>query len=90
MIDLIQFLINTAEKLKSGILSFFGKADDAYNEYDLSLTVTDYHYGEEFEPTNKKVYGKKFKISLDSMIGAVLAFLSALSLIRIVKSIFSK
>ena len=86
--DLIQFAINSINKLKSGILSFFGKADDAYNEYDLSLTVTDHHYGEGFDPTDKKVYNSKIRIYLGNVIAAVIAVFSALSLIRIVKNLF--
>ena len=78
--DFLKFVLNTLDKIKSGILSFFGKADDAFNEYDLSLTVTDHHYGEDFDPTDKKVYNGKFKIYLGNVITAAIALLSAFPL----------
>lgn len=86
--DFLTFVLNTLNKIKSGVLSFFGKADDAFNEYDLSLTVTDHHYGEGFDPTDKKVYNGKIRVYLGNVITAVIALVSALSVIRIVKNLF--
>ena len=88
--DLISFISNTISEIKSSILSLFGKSDDAYNEYDLSLTVTGHHFGEDFDPTGKKVYGKKFRIYLGNIVAAVVALLSALSFIRIIQKLFRR
>lgn len=86
--DILSFLLNCIDKMKSGVLSLLGKSDDAYNEYDLSLTVTGHHYGEDFDPTGKKVYNSKIKVYLGNVIAAVIALFSAFSFIRIIKSIF--
>ena len=88
--DILTFVVNLINKTKSGILSLLGKSDDAYNEYDLSLTVTDHHYGENFDPTNKKVYNGKVKIYLGNVIAAVIALFSALSFLLIIKNIFRR
>ncbi|MBQ8407854.1 MAG: hypothetical protein IJY39_03225 [Clostridia bacterium] len=86
--DILKFLLNTLDKVKSGILSLLGKSDDAYNEYDLSLTVTDHHYGEGFDPTDKKVYNGKIKVYLGNVITACVALFSVFSFVRIIKNIF--
>ena len=88
--DLISFISNTISEIKSSILSLFGKSDDAYNEYDLSLTVTGHHFGEDFDPTSKKVYGKKFRVYLGNIVATVVALISALSFIRIIQKLFRR
>ncbi len=88
--DLIRFLYNLAEKMKNGILGFFGKAEDAYNEYDLSLTVTGHHDGEDFAPTGKKTYNRRIKVRLGDMILAAIALFSALSVLKSLKNMFDR
>lgn len=88
--DLISFISNTISEIKSNVLSLFGKSDDAYNEYDLSLTVTGHHFGEDFDPTSKKVYGKKFRVYLGNIVATVVALISALSFIRIIQKLFRR
>lgn len=88
--DLISFISNTVSEIKSNVLSLFGKSDDAYNEYDLSLTVTGHHFGEDFDPTSKKVYGKKFRVYLGNIVATIVALISALSFIRIIQKLFRR
>lgn len=90
MSEIIKFALNLTGKLKSRILAFFGKADDAYNEYDLSLTVTDHGFGEEFEPIGKKTYNRKVKIYLGNVISAAIALFSVVSAVKIIKNIFDR
>ncbi len=86
--DLIQFIAGLLSKLKSALLSFFGKAEDAYNEYDLSLTVTGHHDGEEAPPTGQKTYNGKAKLGLGNFMVAVTLLISAFSALKIIKKLF--
>ena len=88
--EIITFAVNTFSRIKDYILDFFGKSEDAYNEYDLSLTVTDHHNGDEFEPTGKKTYNSKIKVYLGNVVTAALALFSALTVIKAIKSLFNR
>ena len=86
--NIITFLINGLSEIKNYILGFLGKSDDSYNEYDLTLTVTGHHNGEDFEPTDKKIYNSKIKIYLGNVITAFLALFSFLAVFKTIKSLF--
>ncbi len=86
--ELLQFVCNLLGKLKRALLSFFCKADDAYDEYDLSLTVTGHHDGEDFAPTGKKTFNRRIKVDLGDMMVALTLLISAFSIVKIIKKLF--
>lgn len=85
-----KFMCNGLEKTKSGILSLFGKSSDAFNEYEVSLKVTEHGHGANEEPTGTLACQKKYRVDLGNVVLAVLGVVSVVSIVVLVASLFDK
>ena len=77
-------------KTKTGILSLFGKSADAFNEYEVSLKVTEHGKGANEEPTGTLTCQKKYRVYLGNLVLAVLGVVSVVAITAFIASLFDK
>lgn len=85
-----KFIYNGLEKTKAGILSLFGKSADAFNEYEVSLKVTEHGKGANEEPTGTLACQKKYRVDLGNVVLAVLGIVSVVAIVAFIASLFDK
>ena len=85
-----KFMCNGLEKTKSGILSLFGKSADAFNEYEVSLKVTEHGKGANEEPTGTLTRQKKYRVDLGNVVLAVLGIVSVVAIVVFIATLFDK
>ena len=85
-----KLVCNGLEKTKAGILSLFGKSADAYNEYELSLKVTEHGKGAKEEPTGALTCQKKYRIDLGNAVLGILGIVSVITIVALIASLFDK
>ena len=85
-----KFMCNGIERTKAGILSLFGKSADAYNEYELSLKVTEHGKGANEEPTGSLTCQKKYRVDLGNVVLAALGIVSVIAIVALIASLFDK
>ena len=88
--EIEKFMCNGLEKTKAGILSFFGKSADAFNEYEVSLKVTEHGKGPKEEPTGTITCQKKYRVDLGNVVLAVLGIVSVVAIVAFIASLFDK
>ena len=85
-----KFMCNGLEKTKAGILSLFGKSADAFNEYEVSLKVTEHGKGANEEPTGTLTCQKKYRVDLGNVVLASLGVVFVVSIVVFIESLFDK
>ena len=85
-----KFMCNGLEKTKAGILSLFGKSADAFNEYEVSLNVTEHGKGANEEPTGTLTCQKKYRLDLGNVVLIGLGIVSAVAIVALIASLFDK
>ena len=85
-----KFMCNGLERTKAGILSLFGKSADAYNEYELSLKVTEHGKGKNAEPTGEITCQKKYRVDLGNVVLVTLGVVSVVAIVALIASLFDK
>ena len=85
-----KFMCNGLEKTKAGILSLFGKSADAFNEYEVSLKVTEHGKGANEEPTGTLTCQKKYRLDLGNVVLIGLGIVSAVAIVALIASLFDK
>lgn len=85
-----KFMCNGLEKTKAGILSLFGKSADAFNEYEVSLKVTEHGKGADEEPTGTLTCQKKYRLDLGNVVLIGLGIVSAVAIVALIASLFDK
>ena len=85
-----KFVCNGLHKTKTGILSLMGMSADAFNEYEVSLKVTEHGKGANEEHTGSLNYQKKYKIDLGNAILVGLGIISAVSIVVLSASLCDK
>ena len=84
------YIGNGLDKAKDVILSIFGKTGDAFNDYDVTVNVTEHGKGPDAEPTGTRVYHNKYKVYIGNVVLAAIGVATVLAIILGIKSLIDK